>query len=278
MKIAIIITSYNQANYIKECLESALNNIKEIGNAHECIIYFCDDCSNDGTYEIGSSILSSHAQSLRFFTKRNETNTGICLNYKTAISTIESDYIAFLEGDDQWSSGHLQSLINAAKLHQHPTLLWTPPTLLFEEKKAVLPIEKYVKDVREKLAAYQDMPMSFTGLFIRFFPTNLIPSFSGVMCKTSALQSGISYAPPIARWLDYWLWCQIIPKSKGVCLSKSTYSWRITSSSLNSDSRINEINAIHLRQFRKGAWKYLHKGSFVKAALGYLKRRTELRQ
>lgn len=102
INISIAMATYNGYNYIKEQLDSILNQTIP---ASEIVV--CDDCSTDDTW----SILSEYAKRYDCFKIiRNETNIGFLRNFEKAISLCSGDYIALCDQDDVWLPNHLQIL------------------------------------------------------------------------------------------------------------------------------------------------------------------------
>jgi O-antigen biosynthesis protein len=95
--VSTVILSYNQKDYIKEAIESALAQKGEF--VHEIII--SDDGSTDGTDRIIRQYSEKYPLLIRDVSSRN--NVGISGNYKRGFAACSGEYIATLEGDDYWS-------------------------------------------------------------------------------------------------------------------------------------------------------------------------------
>ena len=90
-KISVIIPVYNTEKYLKECLDSIINQtLKDI----EII------CINDGSTDKSLDILNSYAKSdkrVKIFSQENQ-GQGVARNYGLSIAT--GDYIHFMDSDD----------------------------------------------------------------------------------------------------------------------------------------------------------------------------------
>lgn len=88
--ISVIMSVYNEAEYIRESVESILaQTVKDF----EFIII--DDCSSDNTVEI---IKSYRDDRIKLYV--NETNNGLTKNLNKALKLCSGEYIARMDGDD----------------------------------------------------------------------------------------------------------------------------------------------------------------------------------
>lgn len=111
--VSVCIISYNQKNFIREAIESAL--IQEIPFPFEIVI--SDDCSTDGTKEICLEYSRRFPEKIRFIERLE--NLGALKNFYDTLQKCRGDYIALLEGDDYWTSKEkLKKQVNF--LQQHP--------------------------------------------------------------------------------------------------------------------------------------------------------------
>ena len=107
--ISIAMTTYNGEKYLREQLDSILNQTYK---DFELII--CDDCSTDSTVQIIKSYIDPR---IKLFI--NEKNLGFKKNFEKAIKLCTGDYIALSDQDDIWEKDHLKNLydnINNANL------------------------------------------------------------------------------------------------------------------------------------------------------------------
>lgn len=102
--ISIALASYNGEQYIKEQLDSILNQTLQ---NFEVVV--CDDCSADRTWEV---LQEYQKNDTRFRIFRNEKNLGFKKNFEKAISLCQGEYIALCDQDDIWTPNHLEVLLN----------------------------------------------------------------------------------------------------------------------------------------------------------------------
>ena len=99
-KVSIVIPAYNGEKYIKETLDSWLNQSYE-----KIEIIVADDCSVDGTVEI----LKSYGNKIKLTV--NKVNQGIVKNINNMTLGLDSDYVIFLGHDDVLPQNHIEIMI-----------------------------------------------------------------------------------------------------------------------------------------------------------------------
>ena len=100
--VSIIMPSYNTAEYIKETIQSVLN---QTYTKWELIIV--DDCSTDNTDEILKGI-----QDQRIVYLKNERNLGAAISRNRALKSAKGQWIAYLDSDDIWLPKKLEEQIH----------------------------------------------------------------------------------------------------------------------------------------------------------------------
>ena len=103
--VSVIMPSYNTASYIKETIQSVLN---QTYTNWELIIV--DDCSTDNTEDVLSFF---NDKRIRFF--KNGKNSGAAISRNKALREARGQWIAFLDSDDLWLPNKLEKQINFMK-------------------------------------------------------------------------------------------------------------------------------------------------------------------
>lgn len=112
VKVSVCIVTYNQKDYIHQCIQSILD--QKTNFSLEVIIG--DDFSTDGTREIVKKYIKEYPNLITgIFHKKN---IGPTQNYFSVHNLASGDYIAHLDGDDYALPGKLQ--IQADFLDSHP--------------------------------------------------------------------------------------------------------------------------------------------------------------
>jgi len=128
MKLSVGILTYNQAQYIRQCLDSVL--MQEGDFDYEIVVG--DDASSDGTQEILREYATRYPD--KFVLLLGEKNEGISMNYKKVLSACRGEYIALCEGDDYWTDPHkLQIQVEFLESHPDYGFVGAYNTLLFPD-------------------------------------------------------------------------------------------------------------------------------------------------
>lgn len=102
-KVSVIIPVYNNADYLKNCIDSAV--AQTYPNIEVVIV---DDCSPDPRVQ---EILSTYAGNSRVKLFQNEKNTGICGATNEAMIRSTGEWFAFLDCDDWLAENAIQTVM-----------------------------------------------------------------------------------------------------------------------------------------------------------------------
>ncbi len=104
--VSIALCTYNGERYLKEQLESILN--QDYVNINEIVCV--DDRSTDKTWDI----LNEYANKYSIFKIiKNDTNLGFIKNYEKSIALTTNDLIAISDQDDIWYSAKITKLVGS---------------------------------------------------------------------------------------------------------------------------------------------------------------------
>jgi len=109
--ISAVIPAYNAAKYIGRAIESAVAQSRA---ADEIIVV--DDGSTDGTGEIAIAC-GAKVKYIR------QENAGASAARNAGVMAASGEWIAFLDGDDEWLKDHLQR--QTELLEKNPELVWS---------------------------------------------------------------------------------------------------------------------------------------------------------
>ena len=105
LSVGVIIPTFNSEDYIKECLDSVLNQTLRVNQ-----VVIIDDCSTDSTIDIVRKMTSNYK---RFSVHINKKNNGLAkldISYNTALEYIKTDLLCILEGDDFWDTHYVEKV------------------------------------------------------------------------------------------------------------------------------------------------------------------------
>lgn len=253
--VSIITASYNYEDYIKDTIESVINQTYE---NWELIIV--DDGSTDNSVEVIKSYCEQDNR-IKLYQHENGLNRGLPETLKLGISKANGEWISFLESDDKYMPEYLEEKIKVIENNPETEFIYSD----FEsfEGKGVdkTDFHKYFRRKYRK-----------SDLSLDLLKQNWICTFSIVMLRKELID-GCDFNTPIPALLDWWLWVQISQKTKFYYLDKKLTMWRI-----HSDSYINRIEYDKMDIFYKGITKFYFKSNIKAQILIFLKRLKKLRE
>lgn len=95
ISLSILIRTHNAIGRIGRCIDSVF----ALQSSKPDIMYICDDCSTDGTWEY---LLSKYALNKGVVLLRNETNHGPGYTMRRLIMACATDYYMLIDDDDYW--------------------------------------------------------------------------------------------------------------------------------------------------------------------------------
>lgn len=116
--VTVCVMTYNQINYIKECLESILSQSCNF----QFDVLIIDDFSTDGTREF---LLEESKKNTNIKLLLNDKNYGGEYSYLKLHKHPKTKYIASVDGDDFWLNGKLQYQIDFLEKNTDYNQIWT---------------------------------------------------------------------------------------------------------------------------------------------------------
>jgi glycosyltransferase involved in cell wall biosynthesis len=130
--VTIISPTYNHEAFIKECIQSALN--QTYSNWEMVIV---DDGSTDNTYRIAEELAKTDSR-IKLFTQKNKGVFKLDENYNFALSQSGGKYVAILEGDDYWNPDKLKKQVEVMEADAATVLAWTRANMVHAYDKSII--------------------------------------------------------------------------------------------------------------------------------------------
>lgn len=134
-KISIIIPVYKVENYLKECLDSCVNQTLE-----DIEIICVDDCSPDNSIKILEGYQTKDSR-IKIFRHEKNKNLGAARN--TGLANATGEYTWFVDSDDYIDTKACQILYDAIKEFDVDMLCFSALKFVDEEKKRQFIYDKY---------------------------------------------------------------------------------------------------------------------------------------
>lgn len=118
MKVSVALCTFNGENYLKDQIDSILNQTRKVDE-----IVVCDDRSTDSTFEILEAYLKSHP--VLFKIVKNGTTLRSVKNFEKAIGLCTGDIIFLSDQDDSWLPNKVSETINYFEKHDYADAVFT---------------------------------------------------------------------------------------------------------------------------------------------------------
>jgi len=191
MKLSVITTVYNAAEYLKESLDSLFGQTFQ-----DFEVIFVNDGSTDESKEILLRYFQDHDNVLFF---ENENNEGIPVSRNRALLAARGDYIAIHDGDDISLPDRFEKEIGY--LDNHPEIDF-------------LGSHAYKINYAGVLLGHMSYPPQTTESafsMIKKYKLNPIIDPSCMFRKETVLKlGGYSMDPRVRTALDFHLWCRLL--------------------------------------------------------------------
>lgn len=132
MKVSVALCTYNGEKYIKQQLESIINQTLVPDE-----IVICDDCSKDSTVSMVNDMLSSWGG--RLIVKVNEENLGFVKNFEQAISLCTGDIIFLSDQDDVWDLSKIEIISRVFEEDKDAVMVFHDAEVVDQNLKTINP-------------------------------------------------------------------------------------------------------------------------------------------
>lgn len=112
MKLSIIIPVYNTENYLKQCLDSCLNQ-KVSENEYEIV------CIDDGSTDSSQKILNEYSEAHSNLHIYKQSNQGVSNARNQGIIFSKGDWLWFVDSDDYISENSVSELLKIVSMPEN---------------------------------------------------------------------------------------------------------------------------------------------------------------
>ena len=228
-KVSVILTSYNHAKYLRDCIESVLN---QTYSDFELLIG--DDASTDESWDIIQSYTDP-----RIHAYRHETNRmGGIINELVLSGRVSSDYIAIHSSDDIWEPQKLERQVAFLDARFDIGAVFTNVLLIGENSELLL------DEVRAIQKTVFDQPNRSRYEWLNYFFCigNALCHPSVLIRRACYVDCGI-YRYGLLQLGDFDLWVRLCLKYEIHVLPEKLFRLRVRSNEMNAsadrpDSRV----------------------------------------
>lgn len=227
-QVSIVTASYNYERYIGETVESIL---AQSFDDWELIVV--DDGSMDGSCALVERYAAQDAR-IRLLRHPDGKNHGLAATLSLGVGAARGGWTTFLESDDTWTPDCLQQRMRVLER--------TGADIVFNHIELnPMPGSNpagYAELIRRTHNKFRGKNSRF-GLPVSLLAQSDIPTFSCAMLRTSLLRR-LDFAPPVTRWLDWWLWMQAAQYGRFAYVPEACTRWRIHEASYNRKRGLGE--------------------------------------
>lgn len=225
--VSLFCLCYNQANFIKESLNSIS---KQTYNNYEILI--CDDASKDNSVELIDAWISENPTLPITFIKHLE-NKGICKSLNELLSLCKGKYIQMLALDD---------ILLPNKLQNHTRILENS-----SESQVMVFTDAYIIDEHSKLYEntfipfhYHFLEMKTGNYYERLSKSNFIPAMS-CLIKTDIVKNEGGWDENLT-FEDYDMWLRLSKKYDFIYHNEKSCQYRLHSNNTHKKRNLIDLS------------------------------------
>ena len=208
-KIDILMATYNGEKYLKEQLDSILNQTYK-----NIQLFINDDNSTDSTREI---LKEYEKKDNRIRIQFNENNLGITQNFENLLKRVESKYFMLADQDDCWNIDKIEKTFNKL-IQENADLVFTDLEPVHENLQSIAPsLTKYMGTMKN-IKKYNDYRL----LFMR----NSGVTGCTILTKKDFIPMCVPIPTEEPMVHDWWIALMISQKGKLVFLDEATIKYR----------------------------------------------------
>lgn len=156
MKITILLSTYNGEKYLKEQLDSILNQTYD-----DWFLLIRDDYSQDNTENIIEAYIKDHPNKIKKI--KSYENIGVVKSFEELLKTCSSEYISFCDQDDIWFPTKLEEsmkkMVELEKKHpEKPIAVFSDLAVVDENLNVIHPsFWEYSKIDPKRIKTFEDL-------------------------------------------------------------------------------------------------------------------------
>jgi glycosyltransferase involved in cell wall biosynthesis len=244
IKISVIVPNYNYSQYLKERLDSILNQTYK-----PIEIIFLDDASSDDSVEVAEHILSG--SQIESIVIKNKTNKGVFKQWLSGIEKAKGDYVWIAEADDSASDCFLQELVT--RVWQEKSVIAYCQSKVIDENGDMVRSANYhhTDDLSPSRWKNDYSEIGLREVVDNLAYRNTIPNASACIINKKALLENLSVVNEFKYCGDWILYCALLRHGNVSYSKKSMNSFRrhqqsVTRSKSNNADYLQELLNIKL--------------------------------
>jgi len=251
VKFSVLIPVYNTEKYLKECIQSVLNQ-----SYKDYEIILVDDGSTDSSPQICDDYQNKYPDIIKVI---HQTNSGQLISRVNAICTSNGDYCIFLDSDDLIVENALEILFQKIETHKTPDMVIYP---FYYDREGKLEKSKTISS-SEHFYSEEDIrvlhELFFTGVLLNSMCTKCVKRTVLLKC-TDGVRSYSSLRCSEDRLQSMWVLDNI---TNALYIDTALYRYRLFSGSTTRTYTYSDIAKFNTSILYEEEEKYLKKWGFI---------------
>lgn len=220
---SVVIPSYNRIEGLKNCLQSLAAQTYKI---FEVIVI------DDNSPAAVSDFIKKENYAFDLTIIRNQSNLGPAGSRNKGISASKYDWIAFLDDDDEWTAGKLETVANAVRKNPRADFIYHNSLI------------KMINEKTEYITKRESPDNYFRSMLVK----NIIGGTSMIIIKKTLTEKSGAFDEDLSALEDYELWLRFsrifTPVYIDQPLTVYYYKTAVKSISKNINNNIKALNKI----------------------------------
>lgn len=196
MKVSVVVPLYNKENSILRAVNSVLAQSEQ---DFELIVV--NDGSTDGSVSVAAGISDKRIRII------HQENSGVSAARNRGVTEARSDLVAFLDADDEWLPGYLETIL---KLHsQFPDASVFGTLYVFQDQGGELQTPKTAPLFENGYFGIMDNYLEVLRVGLPFNSSSFAVT-KKAFCKINGFPLGISYGEDVDTWIRLSLQYKIV--------------------------------------------------------------------
>ena len=224
--VSVIIPAYNHEKYIKDCIESVINQTYK-----NLEIIVEDDCSKDNTAKVIRNINDKRLK--KIFSKKNK---GVVDTMNDLVSRCTGDYIAILGSDDVWYPTKIEKQVKVMEENPKLGAVFTLADII--DEKGNINEEEFSSNIfkKDNMTQAERIRMFYEIGNHLCHPSSLIPK--------KVMQEIGEYNKAYRQLHDYDYWTRLVGKYNIYVITEKLMGYRHEVKNKKNVSSISETNII----------------------------------
>ncbi|PKB17460.1 glycosyltransferase [Flavobacterium sp. 5] len=235
-KVSIILPSYNHAKFLKDRLDTILNQTYT-----DWEIIIIDDCSTDNSNEILTEFVNQNKSKVKYFISNDYNSGSGYKSWQKGIELAETEYIWIAETDDYSELTFLEQLVSILDINEGVSLVFSGSNYV-ENDTIIYDSTKRVKDLDVEINKYKVIDSS---VFLNQMPFNTyITNGSSVVFRKPKLEiPSVLFTNRLCS--DIFLWSYLLQNSSFAFLNKNLNFFRRHNGSTSSYLQKNKMESVY---------------------------------